>query len=187
MIPAATSASTAASSSGSVSWPPQRARNASQAPAKHFFFSHISCPNFSKNLSRHIHILWPVSEPAEDHLAATARREIRRCHHLLFQSCQRSILEKILCHVVLSGPVSEKGRQKGRSPFRDHGPVLFLIYILGVMPRYTSVFITSSFDWLSGPTISGIEPLICSSTFSSSFSCSWLIGYPLSKTSRTQR
>lgn len=53
MIPAATSASTAASSSGSVSWPPQRARNASQAPAKHFFFSHISCPNFSKNLSRH--------------------------------------------------------------------------------------------------------------------------------------
>ena len=54
MIPAATSASTAASSSGSVSWPPQRARNASQAPAKHFFFSHISCPNFSKNLSRHI-------------------------------------------------------------------------------------------------------------------------------------
>lgn len=56
MIPAAASASTAASSSGSVSWdpwPPQRARNASQAPAKHFFFSHISCPNFSKNLSRH--------------------------------------------------------------------------------------------------------------------------------------
>ena len=53
MIPAATSASTAASSSGSVSWPPQRARNASQVPAKHFFFSHISCPNFSKNLSRH--------------------------------------------------------------------------------------------------------------------------------------
>lgn len=48
-----------------------------------------------------VHILWTVSEPAEDHLAATARREIRRCHHLLFQSCQRGILEKILCHVVL--------------------------------------------------------------------------------------
>ena len=63
MIPAATSASTAASSSGSVSWPPQRARNASQAPAKHFFFSHISCPNFSKNLSRHSHrwCLQPVT------------------------------------------------------------------------------------------------------------------------------
>ena len=61
MIPAATSASTAASSSGSVSWPPQRARNASQAPAKHFFFSHISCPNFSKNLSRHT---VPAVQPA---------------------------------------------------------------------------------------------------------------------------
>ena len=79
-----------------------------------------------------VHILWTVSEPAEDHLAATARHEIRRRHHLLFQSCQRGILEKILCHVVLSGPVSEKGRQKGRSLFRDHGLILFLIYILGV-------------------------------------------------------
>ena len=65
-------------------------------------------------------------------VTATARHEIRRRHHLLFQSCQRSILEKILCYVVLSGPVSEKGRQKGRSPFRDHGLILFLIYILGV-------------------------------------------------------
>ena len=71
MIPAATSASTAASSSGSVSWPPQRARNASQAPAKHFFFSHISCPNFSKNLSRHTGSQVKVDVITEYHIILT--------------------------------------------------------------------------------------------------------------------
>lgn len=81
MIPAATSASTAASSSGSVSWPPQRARNASQAPAKHFFFSHISCPNFSKNLSRHTEahrFLQKYSMDTGLRLAETARLILER-------------------------------------------------------------------------------------------------------------
>ena len=78
-----------------------------------------------------VHILWTVSEPAENHLAA-ARCEIRGRHHLPLQSRQRGIPEKILCHVALSGPVPGKGQQKGRSLFRDHGLIVFVIYILGV-------------------------------------------------------